>query len=150
VERGCFESHASGEGIAMVARELLERNKKYDGPLRDKASITAHNVFAAYGKGDDLSKSVITEVIEFWGMATANLISLFNPEKIIFGGGVFGPAAALIDSIAIEAKRWTQPIAYQQVTFELSELEGNAALFGAAYSALRAAKVKPSSRPRKN
>ena len=30
-------------------------------------------------------------------MASANLVSLFNPEKIIFGGGVFGPATQFLD-----------------------------------------------------
>ena len=44
-------------------------------------------------------------------MASANLVSLFNPEKIIFGGGVFGPATQFLDAIAAEARRWAQPVA---------------------------------------
>ena len=50
---------------------------------------------------DELAKKVLGEAIEFWGMASANLISLFNPEKIVFGGGVFGPAIQLLDAIAV-------------------------------------------------
>jgi glucokinase len=142
VERGCFERHASGDGLAIVARDILQRNKKYRGPLRDLKSVTARHVFSAYEKGDEVAKAVIDQAIEFWGMASANLISLFNPEKIIFGGGLFGPAAKFIDAIEAEARRWAQPIAIQQVTFEASALEGDAALLGAAYSALRAAGFK--------
>jgi glucokinase len=140
--RGCFESHASGEGIAMVAGEVLKRSKKYRGLLRKQTSPTALDVFAAYGQGDDVAKAVVAEAIEFWGIASANLISLFNPEKIIFGGGVFGPATRLIDAIATEARRWAQPVAIQQVTFEASQLGGDAALFGAADTALRAARLQ--------
>ena len=53
---------------------------------------------------------VIQICVEFWGMAVANLVSLFNPEKIIVGGGLFGPAIPLIPAIKKEAARWAQPI----------------------------------------
>lgn len=138
---GCFESHASGEGIASVAREAVARRRGYSGPLRTKSALTAHDVFAAYETGDDIAKEVLTEAIELWGMASANLISLFNPERIVFGGGVFGPATQFIEAIETEARRWAQPVAMKQVTFCASQLEGDAALHGAAYLALRATRV---------
>ena len=65
-------------------------------------------------------------------MATANLVSLFNPEKIVWGGGVFGPAARLLDRIHTEARKWAQPVAMAHVTLEPSRLGGDAALYGAA------------------
>ena len=64
-------------------------------------------------------------------MAAANLVSLFNPETIIFGGGVFGPAAKFIDRIRDEAERWAQPIAVRQVRFVCTTLGGDAGLYGA-------------------
>ncbi|HEU4584548.1 MAG TPA: ROK family protein, partial [Gemmatimonadaceae bacterium] len=76
--------------------------------------------------------------VVFWGMAAANLVSLFNPEVIVFGGGVFGPAARLIDRIREEAVRWAQPIAVQETRFAASELGGDAGLYGAARLALLA------------
>ena len=71
-------------------------------------------------------------------LASANLISLFNPDKIVFGGGVFGPATQFLEAIEMEARRWAQPVAMKQVKFCASQLEGDAALHGAAYLALRA------------
>jgi glucokinase len=70
-------------------------------------------------------------------MAVANLVSLFNPEKIIFGGGLFGPAVKLIPLIRQEAEKWAQPISIKKVTIESSGLEGDAGVFGAAYLALK-------------
>src|SRR5690606_19235116 len=49
VSCGCFESHASGEGLAKVARALVAKRKGYRGPLAVKSpsdGITAHDVFA--------------------------------------------------------------------------------------------------------
>lgn len=132
---GCFEYYASGDGMARLALEVLDQESDYHGTLREFASseITAHHIFAAYEKNDVIAIRVVQECIEYWGMATANLISLFNPEKIIFGGGVFGPAIKFIPAIKIEADKWAQPISRTKVTFEPSLLSGNASLYGAGY-----------------
>ena len=99
--------------------------------------ITCHEVFKAYENKDEISEKVINICIQFWGMATANLVSLFNAEKIIFGGGVFGLAVPLIPKIKEEATKWAQPISMQQVNFEASRLGTDAAVFGAGFLALK-------------
>lgn len=139
VSCGCFEYHASGEGIAKVAREILASDKDYSGQLRQKDSslITAHDVFEAYKSGDPVAVKTLNLAVEFWGMTVANLVSLFNPEKIIFGGGVFGPAVQFLDKIMLEARKWAQPISINQVKLGSSGLGGDAGLIGAGYLALR-------------
>jgi glucokinase len=135
---GCFEHHGSGPGLARAARELLARDLAYDGPLRqrDPASLTARDVFAAYDAGDPLAARVLDEAIGFWGMAVANLVSVFNPEMIVLGGGVFGPAARFLDRITDEARRWAQPISMTQVRLEVTALGSDAVLYGAGRLAL--------------
>jgi len=136
---GCFEYQASGDGIAGVAREFLKNQENdYIGMLREKniEKITSHDVFNAYQQSDPIAISVLENCIELWGMSVANLVSLFNPEKIIFGGGVFGPAAQFLEQIRNEACKWAQPISMNQVRLEISALAGDAGLFGAAQLAL--------------
>ncbi|MDR1983387.1 MAG: ROK family protein [Prevotellaceae bacterium] len=137
---GCFEYHASGEGIAKVAREILASDKNYNGILSKKNidEITSHDIFAAYNENDDIAKRTIRTAIMFWGMAVANLVSIFDPEKIIFGGGVFGPAIKFIDDIYEEAKKHAQPISIQKVKLEASQLGNETVLIGAGYMALKA------------
>ncbi len=136
---GCFEHHASGEGIAKVARGLLAERKDHDGVFSQKSpgELTAHDVFDAYEKNDAIAKEVFEECIRFWGMAVANLVSLFNPEKIIVGGGVFGPAKQFIPVIKVEAAKWAQPISLKQVSIEASALGTDAGVYGAAYLAFK-------------
>ena len=136
---GCFEYYASGEGIAKLTNELLKAEIGYQGVLKNitPSDLTAHNVFDAFESDDLLAKKVFDECIQYWGMAVANLISIFNPEKIIFGGGVFGPAIRFIEPIRREATKWAQPISMQQVRFEASGLHGDAAIFGAGFLALQ-------------
>jgi glucokinase len=136
---GCFEYQASGEGLARVARDYLRKRKDYAGVLRSKdpATLNAHDVFAAFDGDDSLARDVIQNAIACWGMAVANLVSLFNPEVVIFGGGVFGPAARFLPEIAEEAKRWGQPVSMSSVRILASALGSDAALYGAAYLAIR-------------
>ncbi|MEO8414326.1 MAG: ROK family protein [Ginsengibacter sp.] len=139
VQCGCFEYYASGEGIAKITREILKETRDYSGEFNDKpiSQITSHDVFIAYENNDPLAKKVIEMGIEFWGMAVANLVSLFNPEKIILGGGVFGPATKLIPGIKMEASKWAQPISIKKVSVESSALGGDAGAYGAGFLALK-------------
>ena len=100
--------------------------------MRDGAEVDARRIFQAYTSGDELARRVIDNAVEFWGMATANLISILNPQKIIFGGGVFGPATDLLPRIEDEARKWAQPISMKMVSLEPSQLGPHAALYGAA------------------
>ncbi|MEX2235317.1 MAG: ROK family protein [Cyclobacteriaceae bacterium] len=136
---GCFEYYASGDGIAKLTREILAVDTSYRGVLKDHApgKITAHHVFEAYDNKDPVADRVLAECIQYWGMAVANFISIFNPEKIIFGGGVFGPALKFLKQIQEEAHKWAQPISITQVTFEPSGLHGDAAIYGAGFLALK-------------
>lgn len=136
---GCFEFFASGEGIARVARSILEEEKEYTGELgnMNPEEVTSYDVFTAYEYRDPVAVRVIEICIEFWGMAVANLVSLFNPEKIIIGGGVFGPAVPLIPVIRQEAMKWAQPVSISQVSIEPSALSGEAGVYGAGFLALR-------------
>jgi glucokinase len=139
IEVGNFEFYASGEGIARSAKEFLGTKKNYNGVLarKDSGSITSRDVFAAEEQGDEVASEVLQKCIQYWGMVTANLISLFNPEKIIFGGGVFGPAMKFIPAIKEEAGKWAQPISKKQVSIECSALGTDAGLYGAALLALQ-------------
>jgi glucokinase len=132
---GHFEYHASGTGIARSAERLLDMGSESETLIAGE--ISARDVFTAYSRNDQVAVKVIEQCIEYWGMAVANLVSIFNPEKIIFGGGIFGPAAQFLDRISEEAGKWAQPIGIQQVILEGTSLKGDAGLIGAGYLAVR-------------
>jgi glucokinase len=131
---GCFEYWASGSGMAGVARKFILENNQYKGVLKSKhaGEINSYDIFSALATGDEIARKVMDQSIECWGMTVANLVSLFNPEKIIFSGGVFGPALKFLDDIYAEALKWAQPVSIRQVRLEGSSLGTEAVLYGAA------------------
>ena len=141
---GDFEYNASGAGLVRVARELLDEKRDVDSIMRQRPSdeLNTQDVFAAHAAGDPIAVEVIDNAIRYWGMAVANLVSIFNPQKVIFGGGVFGPAAAFLERISEEARKWAQPISFSQVTLEVSKLGFDAQLYGAGRLALKRSRKK--------
>jgi glucokinase len=138
---GCFEYSASGEGLARVARDLLGEMPEYQGELRrlPPDRVTAREVFSAYDRQDPIALRTIDLAISYWGMATANYVSLFDPDRVIFGGGVFGPAVRFLDAIRKEAEKWAQPISMRKVELVPAVLGADAVLIGAGFLALRGA-----------
>jgi glucokinase len=130
---GFFEYYASGEGISRSAVEFLKEEKKYTGRLVQIPSekITSYDVFDAYQDNDPIAIKVLNNAVKLWGITIANLVSIFNPEKIILGGGLFGPAAQFIDEIKHETFKWAQPISIRQVEILVSTIGNDAGLIGA-------------------
>jgi glucokinase len=137
VQHGCFEDQCSGPGLVRVARDVMADDAGYDGPLRQAGKgLSTTDIFDAFERTDPVAERVVENAIELWGVAAANLVSLFNPELIVFGGGVFGPAARFLDRIRAEARRWAQPLAIEQVRFVTSALGSDAQLYGAGRLAM--------------
>jgi glucokinase len=128
---GCLEHHASGPGLLKMARE------------RGSKAATTNHLFDSYDAGDSIATTVLDDAVALWGMMAANLVSLLNPQMIVFGGGVFGPAARFLDRIREEAARWAQPISMGQVRFVTSALGGDAPLYGAANLVLTGGRHTP-------
>ena len=139
---GCFETHCSGDGLATQTQLFLKADKEYKGMLREKPveEVTSYDLFAALDKNDPLAQKVMDQAIEMWGMAAANLVSIFNPEMVIFGGGIFGPASKYIGAIYEEARKWAQPISINQAKFTATSLPKLAGLYGAGAVAIKFAK----------
>ncbi len=92
---GALESVASGTGIALRARKLLESKQN---PFNFE-SLTAEDVFNAARQNQEWAWKIIEETVDYLAIAVANLIASFDPELIVFGGGVSRSADLLIKPI---------------------------------------------------
>lgn len=132
-QRGFFEDRASGKGVLKLTKKQIEESPSYAGILKkkDPSELVLDDIIKAYNQKDPIAKKVFREFVELWGMALSNLISLLNPEIVIFGGPVFGPANIFLEEIKAEAGKWALPHNLQNVKFLGSKLGRDATLFGA-------------------
>lgn len=134
---GCNEYYASGPGLVRYAREILTSDSNYSGIFKNEATLDAEKLIIEFENGDEVAVAVINNAISYWGMCVANLVSIFNPEKIILGGGVFNNNGCRFrEAIYNEAMKWAQPVSMRQVSIECSALGEKAGIYGALYYAL--------------
>lgn len=76
--RGCLESYVGGSAISRRWREAGGM------PPDDDEEAVAHLLAAA--ANDASAKRVVDETIEILGIGLANMVNLFNPQRIVLGG----------------------------------------------------------------
>ena len=89
--RGCLERYVSVVGVAMTAKELLEKSDK-PSLMRGIHDLTAHAVTLCCEQGDELAQETYYITGRMLGTALANYASMLNPQAIILSGDILGPA----------------------------------------------------------
>jgi glucokinase len=148
---GCLEAYTAGPGIARTGKAAIEAG--FGGGMTKIGAdkLTSHDIAELARKGDVSAKEIYRRVGKLLGLAVANLISLFDPEVVVFGGGLSGAADCFWDDLKETALERCQPIAAKKVKVVVSKLGNDANVLGAAKLAWEAAqanarstrKVKP-------
>lgn len=88
--RGCLEAFASGTNIARRAREAVADGAPsvMTNLAGSVAAITAKTVADAARRGDPVARRIWDETTDVLGAGLANVLNLFNPSRIVLGGGV--------------------------------------------------------------
>jgi len=133
---GQLESLAAGPAIARAAKRELARDKR--GLLKEVPAdmIDAHKVAEAARHGDRLGIEVYLRAGRLLGYGVANLVSLFDPEIVVIGGGLAGASDLFLDTLRRAMKERAQPIAAKKVKVTVSRLGSEASLLGMAWVAM--------------
>jgi glucokinase len=137
--QGCWETLASGSALAREAKSQIQQGAStsiLDYAGGDMQKVTAEIIHTAAINGDALAKELIARAAYYLGVGFANLINIFNPERIIIGGGLsnMGDMLLLPAYEVVEKRSFKEP--YHAVRFALAELGVNSGVIGAAAFAL--------------
>jgi glucokinase len=129
---GQLESLAAGPAIAQAAKKELARGMV--GLLEEipAESITAYEVAEAARRGDLVSIEVYLQAGRLLGYGVANLVSLFDPEIVVIGGGLAQANDLFLNALRKSMKERAQPISGKQVHVATSRLGVDANLLGVA------------------
>ncbi|MBA3531310.1 MAG: ROK family protein [Ardenticatenales bacterium] len=133
--RGCVEALASGPNIASEAAARLTNRGASMLQGLDRAPTTEEVVQAAR-EGDILALDVLARAGEFIGMAMANLVHLFNPQRFILGGGVSNAGEMLFGPIRQTTQARTMSAYHSTFDVVPAALGDEVGVLGAAALAL--------------
>ncbi|MGC4798017.1 ROK family protein [Micromonospora saelicesensis] len=125
--RGCLEAYVGAEAIIDRYREA-RRGRPVPG--EDEESQIAALVAAA--ETSATARRVLEETAGYLGAGVANLINLFNPERVVLGGWAAMALGDLLPAVREAAGRQALRQPYEQASIELCRLGVDAVALGAA------------------
>ena len=133
--KGCLESMASGTAI----RRQGQAKQPQSAYLTRLEAVETKDVFDGYEAGDAVCRAIIEEAADRLGLGLSYLIDLFNPEKIILGGGVATHAPATYrERVWNAATLWSLKTMAAVVELVPAQLGGDSGLKGALAVAVTA------------
>jgi glucokinase len=136
--RGCLEQYASGQAIARMGREALEKDPtsailSFAGSQDD---VRATHIAQAARNYDSTATEVLRRAGKYLGIGMSNLVNVFDPLVIVLGGSVvragepyLGPARDTLTEMLTAQKR-------RAVRLDVSTLGNDAGIVGAAALAM--------------
>ncbi len=126
---GCLETVASSQAIRG---EVERRLNAGEVSSIEVDNITIEAVCSAAASGDRLAVEVIEKLGYYLGSAIAIIINLFNPEKILIGGGINQAKAVLYPAIESSIKKQSLPAYHRKLEIVESRFYKQTTMPGAA------------------
>lgn len=122
---GCAESEASGWALPMVCAEW----HGYSTSALAALPLNFESLFTCAAAGDAVAKQIQLHCLKVWGAAAVAAIHAFDPELLVYGGGVMKSADAVIPFIQdyVNKYAWTP---WGKVQVRAAQLGNDAALLG--------------------
>jgi glucokinase len=136
--KGCIEAYAGGELLSRRARAELAGGAR-SAAVDLAGSIEAVNpghLDAAAAEGDEYALGLWAEVGPMLGVVLANAVTLFNPQRLILGGGVLSRTPVLREYAIAALELAVNPPAEESLTVVNALLGDDAGLVGSALLAL--------------
>lgn len=131
---GCAEALGSGTAIGKRAKEAVLSNAVTS--LKNYENVTAKEVFKEAANGDRVAKNILNTSLTYLGIAVANTITNFDPEKVVVGGGVVNGGDIVLETIRNVVEERCMSAFVENCTIEKAILGGKAGVLGAAALAI--------------
>ncbi len=128
--RGCLETYCSAPAFAAsVVRDLPQHP---ESSLNTEKEITAEVAFLHMRRGDSYAIQKVRELGHYIGVGLANIVYIYNPEKIILADVIKQGGDILLASILETVQERTLPKLFAGLSIHYSHLGEDPMLMGAA------------------
>ena len=139
--RGCLELYCSTMAFLKKAREEIPELFEKECENRLEA---CERVFSAARSSNEKAIRLVEEIAEYIGLGCVTLINAYDPEIIVIGDSISKGNELLLPTIKRIVKERTIPEVSERVRIEISSLNIDPTLYGAAAIATDRVLRKPS------
>lgn len=134
--QGCLEAVVSGWAITRQAEELIGSGRAtlLSQVKHQTGTVMPTEVFAAAAGGDEVACGLVQRVAKYLAMGLATLSIIFEPERIVLGGGIAtGAGDQLLMPVRAHFFRMLQPAFARNTSLMTAMVGADAGLLGAAH-----------------
>lgn len=139
-KKGCFEKLSSGGSIrdyVLYGIKMGRKSKILDLVKNDIQKIDTPLILDLAFENDPLCVEAVLNSIYYVGLVVSYLINIFNPHKIIIGGGLTKGLGYFFNKIIEYAQLFSLKIPFENVKIVKAKLEEEATSIGAGIYGLK-------------
>lgn len=136
---GCWEQYASVTALIRCTKEAMEKNphSMMHKWIEKNGKVSGRTAFDCAKAGDETAKEVVDNYIKYLAAGLISIINVFQPEKIIIGGGISKEGDYLLNPVKQLAYECKYNNYVDNTKIEIARLFNDAGIIGAAFSAMQ-------------
>jgi glucokinase len=130
---GCVEAYCSGQALERDATELArdKPGSRLAAALDTDGRVSGRELVEAAEEGDSDAVLVFGRFARMLGVAIAGYVNVFEPERVVIGGGLSRASHLFLDRAVQEAAARALPALYRRVQISLAQGGPDAGVIGA-------------------
>ncbi len=130
--RGCLETVASAHGLVARATDALAAGRASALAADARGRLTLDHIVAAARGGDALACELLARAATYLGLAVANAIDNWDPERVVLSGPVALAVGDRLDDALLGGQRAILDVGRARVPVVRAERGADAKVIGAA------------------
>ncbi len=130
---GCVEAYCSGQALERDATELArdKPGSRLAEALGPDDRVSGHELVKVAEEGDPDALLLFERFARMLGVAIAGYVNVFEPERVVIGGGLSRASHLFLDRAIQEASARALPALYRRVRISLAQGGPDAGVIGA-------------------
>ncbi len=133
--KGCLEAYTGGNSVRERLIELANQDKEgflYKSVNGSTERLNFSHMEKGFAARDAVCTSIWTEVRDLLSMAIANVVTVFNPDCVVIGGGAISNTPLLLNAVMKDVRKYATPPSCSVLRIRKAVLGDDAGMVGAA------------------
>lgn len=136
-KNGCWETYASATALINQTKVAIEKHPEslMVEIAKERGKVNGRTAFDAAKQGDAVAKAVVEQYINYIADGLLGMVNIFQPNKIVIGGGISNEGEYLLKPIREYVKKYDYNKFFTPVEIIAATLLNDAGIIGAALAA---------------
>lgn len=136
-KKGCWEAYASVTALINQTKVAIEKHPEslMKTLAEESGHVSGRTAFDAAKKGDLAAQEVVGKYIEYVADGLVSIVNIFQPNKIVVGGGISKEGDYLLNPVREYVKKYDYNKLFKRTEIATATLYNDAGIIGAAFAA---------------